>query len=221
MRIDLSNPMNLILLGPPGSGKGTQAERICRHYRIPKISAGYLLREEVKKQTSLGREAKPFMEKGLLVPNKIVSAIVGKRLDDEECKNGFLIDGFPRNVDQAVELESMKKIDLVLYLHLDLDDAIKRLEGRRTCSNCGAVFHIEFHRPKQEDVCDDCGSRLVQRIDDRSDTIMKRFRTFEKETLPLYKYYDDAGILERIDSSKGIKEIFESIRILLDSRFKP
>jgi adenylate kinase len=212
--------MNLVLIGPPGSGKGTQAELICAHYGIPKIPAGHLLREEVERKSSLGREAKPFMEKGLLVPNEVVSAIIGKRLDDEECRNGFLLDGFPRNVEQAIELESMKKLDLVLYLHLELEDAIHRLKGRRTCANCGAVFHIMSNLPSEEGVCDDCGKDLTRRTDDNRDTIINRFKTFEKVTFPLYKYYDDAGILESIDANRGIEETFQKIRGILDPRFR-
>ncbi len=212
--------MNLVLLGPPGSGKGTQAGLICAHYGIPKISAGHILRQEVKKRTALGREARPFIEKGLLVPNGVVSAIIGKSLDDDKCRNGFLLDGFPRNVEQAIELESMKKVDLVLYLHLELEDAITRLGGRRTCPSCGSVFHVEFHHSRREGVCDECDSRLVRRVDDHSETIRKRFKTFERETLPLCKYYDDAGMMENIDASRGIQETFESIRSVIDSKFK-
>lgn len=211
--------MNLVLLGPPGSGKGTQAEMISAHYGIPKISAGHILRQEVERKTALGREARPFMEKGLLVPNEIVSAVIGKRLEDVECAKGFLLDGFPRNVEQAIELESIRKLDLVLYLHIELEDAIHRLEGRRTCANCGAVFHIISHPATEEGFCDDCGKDLVQRTDDRRDTIINRFKTFEKETLPLYKYYDDAGILERIDANRGIEETFMRIRGIMDPRF--
>jgi adenylate kinase len=212
--------MNLVLLGPPGSGKGTQADMICKHYGIPKIPAGHILRQEVKRNTTLGREAKPFMEKGLLVPNGVVSAVIGERLDDEECRNGFLLDGFPRNVEQAIELESMKRIDLVLYLHLELEDAISRLGGRRTCANCGAAFHTKFNPPAKDEVCDDCGKQLIQRSDDRKDTITNRFKTFEKETLPLYKYYDDAGILEGVEANGGIEETFRKIRDVLDPRFR-
>jgi adenylate kinase len=213
--------MNLVLIGPPGSGKGTQAEMICSHYGIPRISAGDLLRLEVAEKSALGKEAKPFMEKGLLVPNELVSAVIRKRLDDDECKNGFLIDGFPRNVDQAVELESAKKIDLVLYLHLEMEEALVRLEGRRTCGNCGAVFHTKFNPPREDELCDKCGKQLVQRSDDKRDTIINRFKTFEKETLPLYKYYDEGGILQRIDASGSIEETHEKVRGILDSRSRP
>jgi adenylate kinase len=212
--------MNIVLLGPPGSGKGTQAEKICAHYRIPRISTGDLLRREVAEETALGKEGNAYMAKGLLVPDDIVNAIIRKRLESDDCMNGFLIDGYPRNVNQAIELESMREIGLVLYLELNLEKALERLEGRRSCPKCDAVYHLTFNPPKEKEVCDRCQTELVQRIDDKRDTITKRFETYQKETLPLFNYYDDAKTLSRINAEESIEDTFRQIQGILDSYLK-
>jgi len=209
--------MRIVLLGPPGAGKGTQADVISSHYGIPVISTGDLLRKEASEKTALGKEARAYMAKGLLVPDEIVIAIVENRLKSEDCKNGFLIDGYPRNVNQAIELEKIAEIDLVLYLELSLDTALERLEARRTCPVCQAVYHLKFYPPKDDELCDKCGEKLVQREDDRRETITKRFETYEKETMPLLNYYSTNEIVKRIDAGKTKEETFSQIKDALDS----
>lgn len=211
----ISCPMRIVLLGPPGSGKGTQAEKICRYYKIPRISAGDLLRKEGAEQTPLGKEARAYMAKGLLVPDRIVTVIIENRLKLEDCKEGFLLDGYPRNLSQAMELERMCKVDAVLYLELGIENALERLEGRRTCTSCETVYHLRFKPPKNNGFCDKCRKKLSQRDDDKRETVIKRFETYEKETIPLVNYYSNNRLLRRIDARKNIEETFAQIRKVL------
>ena len=208
--------VRIVLLGPPGSGKGTQAERICRHYGIDWVSTGDMLRKEVAEQTPLGKEAKAYMHKGLLVPDKIVDGIIKNRLKGDDCARGFLLDGYPRNVNQAIWLEGICDIDLVLYLDLELDIVVERLEGRRVCPNCDSVYHLKFSPPKKLDTCDRCGNKLVQREDDGRETVTKRFETYKKETLPLFDYYRGTEALRTVDARNGMEETFGNIRKFLD-----
>lgn len=209
--------MNIILLGPPGSGKGTQAERISQHYGIARISTGDLLRKEVTENSSIGKEVRPYITKGLLVPNRFAIAIIENRLKEEDCKKGFLIDGFPRNVNQATELKRICAIDVVLYLELSLDTSLERLEGRRSCPKCDDVYHLQFNPPKDDELCDKCKENLIQRDDDKKETIIRRFETYDKETLPLLNYYSSGGLLKRMDAGKSIEDTFIQISGVLDS----
>jgi adenylate kinase len=217
MKNRISNSMNIVLLGPPGAGKGTQADRICSTYNIPRISSGDLLRREGAQETPSGREARTFMAKGLLVPDHIVIDVVRNHLTSEICKTGFLLDGFPRNIVQAENLEKFCPIELVLYLDLGIETALDRLEGRRSCLNCGAVYHLKFNPPGNEGLCDKCGKKLTQREDDMRATIVVRFETYEKETLPLISYYDSKNLLRRADSEGSIDETFGHLRGFLDA----
>jgi len=217
MKNVLSEKMNIILLGPPGSGKGTQAERISQHYGIARISTGDLLRKEVAENSSIGKEVRPYITKGLLVPNKFAIAIIENRLEEEDCKKGFLIDGFPRNVNQAIELKRICAIDTVLYLELSLETSLERLEGRRSCPKCDDVYHLKFNPPKDDELCNKCKEKLIQREDDKKETIIRRFETYDKETLPLLNYYSSGGLLKRIDVGKSIEDTFIQISGVLDS----
>ncbi len=208
--------MNIILLGPPGAGKGTQAKMLVERYGIPQISTGDILRAAVKEGTKMGKEAKSFMDKGELVPDKVVIGIVEERIQQPDCDKGYMLDGFPRTVPQAEALDGMlnnlsSQIDHVVSIEVDNKELVKRLTGRRTCRDCGAGFHIMFDPPKQEGVCDKCGGELYQRDDDNVETVTSRLEVYQAQTLPLIDYYQAQDKVRSIDGVGEIKAIFGRI----------
>jgi adenylate kinase len=213
--------MNLILLGPPGAGKGTQAQRMVERYHIPQISTGDILRAAVKDKTPLGAKAKSYMDQGQLVPDALVIGIIEERLKAADCNPGFILDGFPRTIAQAEALQPIltkmgKSIDHVINIEVDPEELIRRLTGRRTCKNCGAMFHILFQPPKREGICDRCGGTLYQREDDKEETIRTRLNEYQKQTAPLIQYYRHKKMLRSIQGVGGQDQIFEQIVRLLD-----
>ena len=209
--------MKLILLGAPGAGKGTQGKIICQRLGIPVIGTGNIIREAVANGTPAGREAKSYMEKGHLVPDEVVIAMVRERLAKEDCKNGFLLDGFPRTIAQAEALEKMVHIDKVIDLEVD-DQVIKeRLAGRRVCEKCGDSYHITNNPPKVEGVCDSCGGKLIIRKDDDPATIESRLAVYHRETKPLTGYYQAKGILEVIQGTNDLEGTTRQILAALEA----
>jgi adenylate kinase len=208
--------MDLILLGPPGSGKGTQAQKIGEQYHIPQISTGDILRGAVKEQTPLGVEAQGYMDQGRLVPDEVVVGIVRERLMASDCDGGFILDGFPRTLPQAEALdvtlgEMKREIDHVISIAVANEELLRRLTGRRTCRTCGAMFHLMFNPPKKDSICDKCGGELYQRDDDQEATIRARLQVYEEQTAPLIAYYRNKGLLRTIDGVGEIEEIFRAI----------
>ena len=212
--------MNLILLGPPGAGKGTQAKMLIDAYGIPQISTGDMLREAVKNQTALGMEAKKFMDSGQLVPDEVVIGLAKDRIAQPDCEKGFMLDGFPRTVPQAEALDKVldgmdKKIDHVISIEVPNSELLGRLTGRRTCKACGQGYHVMFDPPKQEGVCDKCGGELYQRDDDNEETVSNRLKVYESQTEPLIDYYKAKGLLRPIDGVGGMGEILDRIKAVL------
>ncbi|RHW33920.1 adenylate kinase [Neobacillus notoginsengisoli] len=212
--------MNLVLMGLPGAGKGTQAEKIVEKYGIPHISTGDMFRAAMKEGTELGLQAKAFMDEGALVPDEVTIGIVRERLSKGDCEKGFLLDGFPRTVPQAEALESMlkelnKKIDYVLNIEVDQSILMERLTGRRICKNCGATYHLVFNPPSREGLCDRCGSELYQRADDNAETVQNRLDVNIKQSKPLLDYYSEKGYLRNIDGQREISAVFADIEDLL------
>ena len=203
--------MNIVLLGSPGVGKGTYAKRISKIYDIPQISTGDMFREALKNQTEIGIEAKSYMDKGELVPDEITIKIVEERLKHDDCKNGFMLDGFPRTIAQANALSEISKIDKVLNFVANDEIIIERLSGRRVCSECGNIFHVKNIPPKVEGICDVCDGKLIQREDDKPDSVKKRLDVYKNQTAPLIGYYKEKGILAEIDASKPIEKVDEII----------
>ncbi|HET6817011.1 MAG TPA: adenylate kinase [Mycobacteriales bacterium] len=206
--------MRLVLVGPPGAGKGTQAQFISAHLGIPKISTGDIFRANVSQGTELGQEAKKFMDAGDLVPDEITIGMVVARLEEDDARKGFLLDGFPRNVPQAktfndLLLASSTPLDVVLELVVDDDEVVRRLSGRRTCRNCGHIWHLDFDPPSAEGVCDICGGELFQRDDDKPETIRHRLEVYYEQTAPLVGYYAEAGILVGIDAMGPVDDVTE------------
>ena len=199
--------MNLILLGAPGAGKGTQAEVICKALNIPAISTGNILREAIKNQTPLGMEAKTYMDGGKLVPDEIVINILKERLQADDCKNGFILDGFPRTVPQAEALDQMNvRIDRVVDIEVADEKITARLSGRRVCESCGASYHTQYKPSKVEGVCDACGGKTVQRKDDHPDTVKERLRVYHEQTEPLIDYYTNAGKLVVVEGQEEVAD---------------
>lgn len=212
--------MNVILLGPPGAGKGTQAKRMVDKYGIPQISTGDMLRAALKAGTPLGLEAKKFMDKGDLVPDSVVIGLVRERIQQDDCRKGYMLDGFPRNVSQAEALDKMladlgQKIDDVVSIEVPQEELIGRLTGRRTCRGCGAGFHVMFDPPKKEGVCDKCGAELYQRDDDNEKTVRSRLEVYEQQTKPLIDYYQRQQKLRGIPGVGDMGEIFQRITAVL------
>lgn len=204
--------MRLILLGPPGAGKGTQAKFIEERLHVPHISTGDLLRAAVREQTALGKEAQQYMNRGDLVPNDLVVKVLEDRVRAADCNNGFLLDGFPRNATQANVLEQMlstrkMNIDHVVSITVPQDELVRRLSGRRTCKGCGAMYHVAFSPPAREAVCDQCRGELFQREDDREETIRARLVVYERETEPLHEYYRVRGLLRTIDGTGSTEAV--------------
>jgi adenylate kinase len=206
--------MRLVLVGPPGAGKGTQAEFIAAHFDIPKISTGDIFRANVSGGTELGRQAKKFMDAGDLVPDEVTNAMVRDRIAEADAKDGFLLDGFPRNVSQAHELDDMLTsldagISVVLDLDVDHDEVVRRLSGRRTCKKCGHVWHLQYDKPAKPDVCDRCGGELYQRDDDKPDTVRHRLEVYSGQTAPLIEFYRDRDQLVAIDALGTVEDVTE------------
>ena len=208
--------MNLILLGAPGAGKGTQAEILCERLNIPTISTGNMIREALKSGTEMGQKAKAYIEAGQLVPDEVVIGIVRDRLAQDDCKNGFILDGFPRTIPQAEALDRMGiTIDRVVDINVPDEVITRRVSGRRACLDCGSTYHIETKKPQVDGICDRCGSTLVQRKDDLPETVLERLHVYHAQTEPLRDYYAAAGKLLVVDGQQGIQEIAEQTLELL------
>jgi len=216
------NRLNIIFLGPPGAGKGTQAKKIAEEFDIPHISTGDIFRKNLKEGTELGLKAKAYMDKGLLVPDEIVVAIVEDRLKEPDCRQGFILDGFPRTVIQAEALEKVleklkTRITYVINIEVSKDELIDRLTGRRVCKSCGATYHMKYDPPQKPGVCDKCDGPLIQREDDKVETVEKRLDVYEKQTQPLIEFYKNMGSLKTIDGMQPIEKVFENIKGVLGS----
>ncbi|HEY2052366.1 MAG TPA: adenylate kinase [Solirubrobacterales bacterium] len=209
--------LNLVLLGPPGSGKGTQGERLNEDLRLPYYATGDILRGAVRDETELGKSAKEYMDRGDLVPDEVIVGVIAERIDSEEARDGFILDGFPRTTPQAEALDAKleelgRSVGAVLLIDVADDEVVKRLGGRRTCEANGHVFHVDFNPPKVEGVCDIDGSPLLVRDDDKPDVIRKRLATYHEKTEPLVTYYDDRGVLRRVDGERDPDEVTEELR---------
>ncbi|MFX0124866.1 MAG: adenylate kinase [Candidatus Hodarchaeota archaeon] len=211
--------MKLVLLGAPGSGKGTQAKLIAKDFSIPQISTGDLLRAAIKKGTNLGLKAKKFMNTGKLVPDDLVLQLLKERIDQKDCKGGFILDGYPRNLTQAQDLKKITEIDLVINIEVNYNLLIERITGRRTCKQCGAIYHVKYSPSKEKGVCDRCFGLLFQRDDDTEETVKKRITTYENETKPLIEFYQHKGILKTLTSDGTIEEMYEKVSSLLTMKF--
>ena len=212
--------MKLILLGAPGAGKGTQAEVICKHLGIPAISTGNILREALKSGTEMGLKAKAFMDAGQLVPDDVIIGIVTERLAEDDCKNGYILDGFPRTIPQAESLTEAlaangEAIDFALNVDVPDANIVNRMAGRRACLKCGATYHIQFAAPKKEGICDKCGSELVLRDDDKPETVQKRLEIYHDQTHPLIEYYEKKGVLHTVDGTQTMEDVFKNITDIL------
>lgn len=212
--------MYILLMGPPGAGKGTQAERLISEYGIPQISTGDMFRAAVKAGTALGREAKSYMDRGALVPDSVTVGIVKERLSEEDCRKGWILDGFPRTTAQAAALDAMLHdmgitLTAVLNISADKNDLVKRISGRYVCRSCGASFHSEFRPPKVKGVCDTCGGELYQRNDDKADTVSQRLAVYETSTKPLIDYYRASGVLYDIDGNQSMEDVYSQIQAVL------
>ncbi|MFW5993641.1 MAG: adenylate kinase [Halanaerobiaceae bacterium] len=217
--------MNLVFLGLPGAGKGTQAKILANKYNIPHISTGDIFRSAIKNETPLGLKAKEYIDAGELVPDEVTNGIIKERLKENDCNNGFILDGYPRTLDQAVALdinlrELDKKLDLVIYTKVRESVLIKRLTGRRICEDCGATYHVEFNPPEVEGICDKCGGNLIQRDDDSKETVEKRINVNKDNTSKLVNYYSNKGILVEIDAEKDINEVSNIIVDVIEEKVR-
>jgi len=203
--------MKLVIFGPPSAGKGTQAQKLSKRYGIPQIATGDLLREHVAKKTPIGVKVKEILDAGKLGPDDLIVQMIKDRVSEPDCKNGYLLDGFPRTMNQAKELEKMTDIDLVLNIVVDPEVLVERAVGRRICPKCAAVYHVSFNPPKRRGICDKCGTPLVQRDDDKEETVRRRLKVYQEQTAPLVEYYRSRGKLVDIDGSKGIEGVFEQL----------
>ena len=212
--------MKIIMLGAPGAGKGTQAKMLAEKYGIPHVSTGDIFRTNIKNQTELGMEAKKYIDQGLLVPDELTVKILLDRVAKDDCKNGYVLDGFPRTIPQAEVLDKAvselnESIDFAINVDVKDENIIRRMSGRRACLKCGATYHIEHIPPKQEGICDTCGSELVLRDDDKPETVKKRLEVYHEQTQPLIDYYNKKGILREVDGSQDMKDVFNAIVSIL------
>ena len=214
--------MKIIMLGAPGAGKGTQAKRIAEQYGIPHVSTGDIFRANIKEQTPLGMEAKSYMDKGELVPDELTVKILLDRVGKDDCKNGYVLDGYPRTIPQAEVLDKAvaelnESIDYAVNVDVPDEDIIHRMSGRRACLKCGATYHIEYAAPKVENVCDSCGSELVIRDDDKPETVKNRLSVYHDQTAPLIEYYSKKGILKTVDGTQDMGKVFDDIKNILEA----
>lgn len=208
--------MKIIMLGAPGAGKGTQAKRIAEKYSIPHISTGDIFRANIKNGTDLGKKAKEFMDQGLLVPDELTCDLVMDRIQQDDCKNGFVLDGFPRTIPQAEALEAAltkigQKMDYAIDVDVPDENIVNRMGGRRACLSCGATYHVEFNPTKAEGICDACGAQTVLRDDDKPETVQKRLTVYHEQTQPLIDYYKNQGILKSVDGTQPMEAVFDAI----------
>ena len=208
--------MKIIMLGAPGAGKGTQAKRIAEKYTIPHISTGDIFRANIKEGTELGKKAKTYMDQGLLVPDELVVDLVVDRVQQDDCANGYVLDGFPRTIPQAESLDAAlaklnDKVDYAINVEVPDENIIKRMSGRRACLSCGATYHVEHIPPKVEGVCDTCGKELVLRDDDKPETVKKRLGVYHEQTQPLIDYYNGKNILKEVDGTQDMSDVFNDI----------
>jgi adenylate kinase len=215
--------LNLVLLGPPGAGKGTQAERLVEDFGLPYYSTGIILREAVANGSELGKQAKEYMDAGELVPDELINNVIAERLDSGEADDGFLLDGFPRTIGQAEMLDETlkgrgRKLTGTLLIEAPDEDVVQRLSGRRTCAKGGHVYHVDFDPPKNDEVCDQDGSRLIQRDDDKPETVRKRLSVYHDQTEPLIEWYEDKGLLLRFDGTRTPDEVHDLIRATLATK---
>ena len=207
---------NIVIFGAPGSGKGTQSELLMQKYGFKHISTGDVLRAEIKNGTELGTKAKSYMDQGLLVPDELVVDLVVDRVNQEDCKNGYVLDGFPRTIPQAESLDAAlakmgQKVDFAIDIDVPDENIVNRMSGRRACVGCGATYHIKFNAPKKENVCDTCGEKLILRDDDKPETVLKRLTVYHDQTQPLIDYYTKAGVLKEVDGTVSMDDVFSSI----------
>ena len=212
--------MKIIMLGAPGAGKGTQAKQIADHYSIPHISTGDIFRANIKEGTELGKKAKEYMDKGALVPDELTCDLGMDRISQDDCKNGFVLDGFPRTIPQAEALEKAleaagQKMDYAIDVDVPDENIIGRMSGRRACLNCGATYHIVSIPPKKEGICDKCGEKLVQRDDDKEETVKNRLNVYHEQTQPLIQFYQERDILRSVDGTRPMDEVFSAIQAIL------
>lgn len=217
----MEDKMKIVMLGAPGAGKGTQAEMLAKKYDIPHVSTGDIFRMNIKNGTELGMEAKKYMDQGLLVPDELTVRILLDRVAKDDCKKGYVLDGFPRNIPQANVLEEAltklgDKIDYAINVDVPDENIIRRMSGRRACLSCGATYHIEHVPPKQEGVCDKCGQELVLRDDDKPETVTNRLQVYKDQTQPLIDFYAEKGVLHNVDGTKDMNEVFAAIAAILD-----
>jgi len=208
--------MKIIMLGAPGAGKGTQAKKIAEKYQIPHISTGDIFRANIKNGTELGNKAKTYMEQGLLVPDELVCDLVVDRVKQDDCANGYVLDGFPRTIPQAESLDGAlkamgQKVDYAVNVEVPDENIIRRMGGRRACLACGATYHVEIIPPKKEGICDVCGAELVLRDDDKPETVKKRLDVYHEQTQPLIDYYTNAGVLVEVDGTLAMDDVFAAI----------
>ncbi len=212
--------MKIIMLGAPGAGKGTQAKMISEKYGLPHISTGDIFRANIKNGTDLGKEAKQYMDKGQLVPDELTVRILLDRVSQADCKNGYVLDGFPRTIPQAEVLDAEltklnDKVDYAINVDVPDENIINRMGGRRACVNCGATYHLQFAPPKKEGICDTCGNELILRDDDKPETVKNRLDVYHKQTQPLIEYYGNKGVLKEVDGTVAMNEVFASIVSIL------
>lgn len=208
--------MKIIMLGAPGAGKGTQAEKIAEKYKIPHISTGDIFRANIKEGTELGKKAKTFMDQGLLVPDSLTVDLLMDRISHEDCKKGYILDGFPRTIPQAESLaaalnEKGETLDVALNVDVPDENIINRMAGRRACPTCGSTYHVVYAAPKKEGICDKCGSELILRNDDKPETVQKRLAVYHEQTKPLIDYYNNQKILATVDGTKDMEVVFQDI----------
>ena len=213
--------MRIVMLGAPGAGKGTQAEKIAEKYGLPHISTGDIFRKNIKEGTALGREAKGYMDAGKLVPDELTVRLLLDRTASDDCKKGYILDGFPRTIPQAEALDAElnklgETIDYAIDVEVPDENIVGRMSGRRACPKCGATYHIEFIPPKKEDVCDECGESLIIRDDDRPETVKNRLKVYHEQTQPLIDYYEKKNVLHTVDGTKDVQEVFKAVTSILE-----